>query len=37
MKKSITGKEVKRSKCSNIPGGGVVRAGEGTIRAGEDF
>ena len=30
----LTGKRVKKSK---IPGQGVIRAGEGTIRAGPDF
>ena len=40
----LTGKGVKRSKFSNIPSRGVIRwgeetitAGEGTIRAGQDF
>ena len=33
--KLLTGKGVKRS--SNIPGRGVMKAGEGTIRAGQNF
>ena len=34
LRNLLTGKGVKRSK---IPGRRVIRAGEGTIRAGQDF
>ena len=33
----LTSKGVKRPNSSNIPGRGVIRAGEGTIRAGQNF
>ena len=33
----LIGKGVKRSNSSNIPGQGVMRAGEDTITAGQDF
>ena len=34
LRNLLTGKEVKRSK---MPGRGVIRTGEGTIRAGQNF
>ena len=33
----LTGKEFTQSIPSNIPGRGVIRAGEGTIRTGQNF
>ena len=33
----LAGKGVKQLKSSNIPGRGVMRAGEATFRAGQDF
>ena len=33
----LTGKDAKQSNSCNIPGRGVMRAGKGTIKAGQDF
>ena len=37
LRNPLTGKSVKRKNSSNIPGRGVMRAGKGTIRAGQSF
>ena len=37
LENMLAGKGVIQLKSSNIPGRGVMRAGEGTVRAGQNF